>query len=60
MARNEHLIRASAEAVFDVLADPRSCAYCVIGSREIRAADDSWPEPGSRFKHTVNAGPLRI
>ena len=60
MARNEHLIRAPAKAVFDVLADPRSYAYWVIGSREIRAADDSWPEPGSRFKHTVNAGPLRI
>jgi hypothetical protein len=60
MAHNEHLIRAPAEAVFDVLADPRAYAYWVIGSRETRAADDSWPEPGSRFKHTVNAGPLRI
>lgn len=57
MARSERVIRASAEAVFDVLADPRGYAYWVAGSREIRDADGGWPARGSRFKHTV--GPLR-
>lgn len=60
MARNEHLVRASPAAVFDVLADPRSYAYWVVGSQEIRDADTSWPRAGSRFHHTVKLGPLRI
>lgn len=60
MARTERVIDATPSAVFDVLADPRSYVYWVIGSREVRDADPSWPEPGSRFHHTVNVGPLRI
>jgi uncharacterized protein YndB with AHSA1/START domain len=60
MARTERVIAAPPSAVFGVLADPRSYVYWVIGSREIRAADEAWPEPGSRFDHTVNIGPLRI
>jgi uncharacterized protein YndB with AHSA1/START domain len=60
MARTERLIRASPSAVFEVLADPRSYVYWVIGSREIRDADAAWPQPGSRFAHTVNVGPLRV
>jgi uncharacterized protein YndB with AHSA1/START domain len=60
MARNEHLVHASPEAVFDVLADPRGYAYWVVGSEEIRDADVSWPGRGSRFHHTVKIGPLRL
>ncbi len=60
MARIERLIQASPSAVFDVLADPRSYVYWVIGSREIRESDADWPRPGSRFAHTVNVGPLRV
>jgi uncharacterized protein YndB with AHSA1/START domain len=60
MARNEHLVRASPTAVFDVLADPRGYAYWVVGSKEIRDADRNWPQRGSRFHHTVKLGPFRI
>lgn len=60
MARSEHLVRASPDEVFAVLADPRSYAYWVVGSQEIRDADASWPQPGSSFHHTVKIGPLRI
>jgi uncharacterized protein YndB with AHSA1/START domain len=60
MARNERMIAAPPEAVFDVLADPRGYAYWVIGSREIRGASPDWPGRGSRFNHTVGFGPLRI
>ena len=60
MARNEHLIQAPPEAVFGVLSDPRSYAYWVVGSEEIRAADVTWPAVGSRFHHTVKIGPLRL
>src|SRR3954465_375666 len=60
MARNERLIGAPPSAVFGVLSDPRSYAYWVIGSREVRDMDPDWPRPGSRFGHTVNVGPLRV
>ena len=60
MARNEHVIRATPEAVFDVLADPRGYAYWVLGSQEIRDADHAWPARGSRFHHSVKIGPLRL
>ena len=60
MARNEHLIQAPPETVFGVLSDPRSYAYWVVGSEEIRDADVNWPAPGSRFHHTVKLGPLRL
>ena len=48
MARNEHLVHASPTTVFGVLADPRSYAYRVVGSKEVRDADRTWPQPGSR------------
>lgn len=60
MARNEHVIHAPPETVFGVLSDPRSYAYWVVGSEEIRAADVTWPAPGSRFQHTVKIGPVRL
>jgi uncharacterized protein YndB with AHSA1/START domain len=60
MARSEHLIHAPPETVFGVLSDPRSYAYWVVGSEEIRDADVTWPAPGSRFHHTVKIGPVRL
>jgi uncharacterized protein YndB with AHSA1/START domain len=56
MASTDRLIQAPPARVFEVLADPRSYAYWVLGSREIRAADPEWPQPGSRFHHTVSFG----
>ena len=53
-------MEATPERIFEVLADPGSYAYWVVGSKEIRDADDSWPEAGSRFHHTVGFGPLSI
>lgn len=60
MARTEHLIRATPEDVFGVLADPRGYAYWVVGSQAIRDADRAWPARGSRFHHTVKVGPLSL
>jgi uncharacterized protein YndB with AHSA1/START domain len=60
MARNETTIAASPERVFEVLADPASYGYWVVGSKEVREADANWPEPGSRFHHTVGFGPLEV
>jgi uncharacterized protein YndB with AHSA1/START domain len=60
VTRTVHDIAAPAEAIWDVLAD----AYCyhrwVVGAKEIRAADGSWPTPGSRFHHSVGWGPFEL
>jgi uncharacterized protein YndB with AHSA1/START domain len=48
------------ERVFDVLSDGRSFGDWVVGSSEIRAVDPGWPQPGSRFHHTIGWGPLKI
>ncbi|HWI22235.1 MAG TPA: SRPBCC family protein [Baekduia sp.] len=56
MALTEIDVDVSPERCFEVLSDPRSYAYWVVGSREVRAADANWPAPGSRFHHTVEPG----
>ena len=58
MSVNEIRIDAPPAAVFDVLADPRSYARWVVGSRAIRAADTAWPAPGAAFDHAQGVGPL--
>jgi hypothetical protein len=47
------------EAVFEVLRDGWVYHRWVVGTRAIRAVEDSWPEPGSRIHFTVGYGPLR-
>lgn len=56
MAVVETHVDAPPERCFAVLSDPRSYAYWVVGSREIRDADPDWPAPGSRFHHTFEGG----
>jgi uncharacterized protein YndB with AHSA1/START domain len=60
MATNERFMPVPPEAVWDALADAGGYAYWVVGSSEIRDADPNWPQPGSRFHHTVGVGPLKI
>jgi uncharacterized protein YndB with AHSA1/START domain len=60
MARNETLIRARPADVFAVLTDPDAYGYWVVGSKEIRGVDKRWPRRGSRFHHTIGAGPVTL
>ena len=61
VAENHTVINAPRKRVFEVLADPESYGDWIVGSKEIRAADSSWPAPGSRFHHTVGlVGPLTV
>jgi uncharacterized protein YndB with AHSA1/START domain len=59
VARNEIMVGAPPEAVFDVLADARCYGEWVVGSSDIRAADPEWPASGSAFDHRVGVGPLK-
>ena len=60
MARNVALIPATPERIWDVLADPGSYGYWVVGSDTIRDADGGWPQPGTKIHHRVGVGPLKI
>ena len=60
MAETEQTIDASPDDVFAVLLDAWGYEHWVVGCKDIRAVDDAWPEPGSRFHHTVGMGPLDV
>ena len=60
MSTNESRIDASRETVWDVLSDPKMYPSWVVGAKETRYADGSWPEPGSEFGHTQGIWPLRV
>jgi uncharacterized protein YndB with AHSA1/START domain len=60
VSTNRRFIPAPPETVWRVLADPDSYGHWVVGSKLIRDADPNWPEPGSRFHHTVGVGPLTV
>jgi uncharacterized protein YndB with AHSA1/START domain len=60
MSRNTVVIRARPDAVFDVLTDAEAYGFWVVGAKEIRGTDRRWPRRGSRFHHSVGAGPATI
>src|SRR4051812_19034662 len=60
VARNEIVIAAPPERVFETLADGRSYGHWVVGSSEIESVDSNWPAVGSRFHHKVGWGPLKV
>jgi hypothetical protein len=49
------------DEVFAVVADPRTYPHWLLGARDIRSLDPTWPAPGSGFRHKVGLiGPLKI
>jgi uncharacterized protein YndB with AHSA1/START domain len=60
VARNEITTTASPQDVWDVLMDPESYAYWVVGASHIRGVDPDWPAPGSRFHHSQGIWPLTL
>ncbi len=61
MARVTRHVRASRDAVFDVLVRPETYPAWLAGCQEIRSVDASWPDQGSQFHHRVGLiGPITI
>jgi uncharacterized protein YndB with AHSA1/START domain len=60
VSTNTRFMPVSPEDVWEVLADPGEYGYWVVGSKVIRDADANWPEPGSKFHHTVGFGPFKV
>lgn len=60
MATVERLMAAPLDAVASVLADPRTYDGVVVGSKRIRWFDARWPEPGTRFHHSIGFAVLHL
>lgn len=46
------------EQVFDALADPWVYPTWVVGASRLRAADDTFPRPGSALHHSIGVWPF--
>ena len=60
MACTERTIPATPEQIWAVLGDAMSYDRWVVGAKDIRTADGTWPEPGSTLDHTVGVGPMQL
>ena len=60
MACNETHVDVPRERVFELLADGRRYADWVVGADRVRSVEPGWPAPGSKFHHTVGAGPVKL
>jgi len=60
LSRNEIVIDAPPERVFEVLSDAGLYADWVVGAAEVRDADDAWPAVGSELHHSQGIRPLVI
>ena len=60
MALNEIHVDAPPAAVFDVLADGWSFGHWVVGTKEVRMVEPTWPDPGAKIHHSVSLGPLTV
>ena len=58
MATVETHVDAPPDRCFQILANPLTYSYWVVGARRIRAADAGWPAVGSAFDHTAGVAPL--
>jgi uncharacterized protein YndB with AHSA1/START domain len=48
------------EQIWAVLADAETYERWVVGAKDIRTADGTWPEPGSSLHHTSGFGPFTL
>lgn len=60
MASNTMQFDATPSEIFAVLADANTYQHWVVGCDDIRAVEGEWPAVGSKFFHTVGAGPIKV
>jgi uncharacterized protein YndB with AHSA1/START domain len=60
VACTDRTFQASPEQIWAVLADPFTYEHWVVGAKDIRTADGTWPEVGSSLHHTSGFGPLNL
>ncbi len=54
------LVEARPAEVWKVLADGRSYAKWVVGTRAVDSVDPDWPAVGTSLRYTAGVGPLRV
>ena len=60
MACTERTMHVTPDQIWAVLADPMTYEHWVVGAKDIRTADGTWPEPGSALHHTSGFGPFNL
>ena len=60
MSSVELVVNAPVDGIWAVLADARSYSLWVVGAKDIRDVEGPWPEPGSKFHHTLGMGPFTL
>lgn len=60
MARNERLVDAPVESVWEVLSDGFAYADWVVGARTIRRVEGDFPTPGARLHYRIGLGPVHF
>jgi uncharacterized protein YndB with AHSA1/START domain len=60
MAVNERTMKATPDAVWDILADGWLYPLWVVGASRMREVDDHWPQVGARLHHSVGTWPLLV
>lgn len=60
MTVNTVVIEASRDEVFAAVCDVRRYPAWLVGADHIRSVDPDWPAVGSRFRHVIGAGPVKI
>lgn len=60
MSTTYRLIKASPEAIFEVLGDGWLFPSWVVGASRIRDVDEAWPAEGTKIHHSFGIWPLVI
>ena len=60
MACTERTMQATPQQIWAVLADAKTYEHWVVGAKDIREADGTWPDPGSALEHTSGFGPFQL
>jgi uncharacterized protein YndB with AHSA1/START domain len=60
MSVTERTMAATADAVWDVLADGWLYPLWVVGASRMREVDDHWPAVGAHLEHSVGSWPMLV
>jgi len=60
VAENHERSAASVSQVWAVMSDPYAYADWVVGAKDVRTVEGSWPHVGAKLHHRTGAGPVTI
>jgi uncharacterized protein YndB with AHSA1/START domain len=54
------VLEAPRERIWAIISTAESYSDWVVGAKDIRGVEGPWPQPGSRFHHTIGVGPFTL